>query len=108
MTPKQAARVLLRSRQALLLGSLLLSALWGWRYEGLFRVFADAELRWVGSYDAFFTLLFTFLTMFVVSMLVGAVLTSLMRRRFSSEEWQTLLHDTTTLLDSAWWKKGRG
>jgi hypothetical protein len=106
MTPKQAARILLRTRQALLLGSLVLSAVWAWRDQGLFRIFAEVEIRWTGSYDAFFTLLFTFLTLFVASMLIGAVLTSLMRRRFSRDEWQTLLHDTTALLDSPWRRKG--
>ena len=105
MTPKDAARILLRTRQALLAGSVVLSAVWAWRHEGLFRVFADAALHWTGGYDAFFTLLFTFLTLFVVSMALGAVLTSLMRRRFSKDEWQTLLHDTTALLDSSWWRK---
>lgn len=106
MTPKQAARILLRTRQALLLGSFVLSAVWAWRYQGLFRVLAKLEIRWANSYDAFFTLLFTFLTLFVASMLIGAVLTALMRRRFSKAEWQTLLHDTTALLNSPWRRKG--
>ena len=105
MTPKEAARILLRTRQALLLGSFALAGIWAWRREGLFRIFADAEIRWTARYDAFFTLLFTFLTLFVASMALGAVVTGFMRRRFSKDEWQTLLHDTTALLDSAWWKK---
>ena len=105
MTPKGAAWILLRSRQALLLGSSVLSAIWAWRYQGLFRIFADTAIRWTGSYDPFFALLFTFLTLFVASMALGAVLTSLMRRRFSKDEWQTLLYDTTALLDSPWRKK---
>ncbi|HZR26530.1 MAG TPA: hypothetical protein VFA59_23240 [Vicinamibacterales bacterium] len=105
MTPKQAARVLLRIRQGLLVGSFALSAVWAWRHQGLFRIFAGAEMRWTGSYDAFFTLLFTFLTLFVASMALGAVVTSFMRRRFSNDEWQTVLHDTTALFDRAWWKK---
>lgn len=106
MTPKEAARILLRTRQALLLGSFVLSAVWAWRHQGLFRIFADAAILWTGGYDAFFTLLFTFLTLFVASMALGAVLTSVMRRRFSKDEWQTLLHDTAALLDSSWRKKG--
>ena len=106
MTPKHAARILLRTRQALLFGSFVLSAIWAWRHQGLFRIFAEGEIRWTGSYDAFFTLLFTFLTLFVASMLLGAILTSVMRRRFSKDEWQTLLHDTTALLDSPWRRKG--
>ncbi len=105
MTPKEAARILLRTRQALLLVSFVLSAAWAWRYQGLFRIFADLEIRWTGRYDPFFTLLFTFLTLFVASMALGAVLTSLMRRRFSEDEWQTVLHDTTVLLDSPWRKQ---
>ena len=105
MTPKEAARILLRTRQALLLGSFVLSAVWAWRHEGLFRVFADVATRWTGGYDAFFALLFTFLTLFVASMAAGAILTSVMRRRFSKDEWQAILHDTTALLDSSWWKK---
>jgi hypothetical protein len=107
MTPKRAARILLRTRQALLLGSFVLSGVWAWRFQGLFRLFAQLEIRWASSYDGFFTLLFTFLTLFVVSMLLGAILTNLMRRHFSKDEWQTLLADTTTLLDSSWWKRGR-
>jgi hypothetical protein len=105
MTPKAAARILLRSRQALLFASVVLTAVWAWRRAGLFRLLADLALRWTGGYDPFFTLLFTFLTLFVVSMAAGAVLTSIMRRRFSKDEWQTLLHDTTALLDSPWWRK---
>lgn len=105
MTPKEAARILLRTRQALLLGSFVLAAFWAWRRQGLFRMFADAELRWTARYDPFFTLLFTFLTLFVASMALGAVFTSVMRRRFSKDEWQTVLHDTTALLDSPWRKK---
>ena len=66
MTPKQAARILLRSRQALLVASFAFSGLWAWRYEGLFRVIADLEVRWGKGYDWFFTLMFTFLTLFVV------------------------------------------
>jgi hypothetical protein len=111
MTPKQAARILLRSRQALLLASFALSAFWAWRDSGLFRVLAELEIRWANRYDSFFTLLFTFLTLFVASMLLGSVLTNLMRRQFSKDEWQELLHDTTALLDTpvdfsrriAWW-----
>lgn len=106
MTPKSAARILLRTRQALLLGSFVLSAVWAWRRHGLFRILADVAIRVTGSYDAFFTLLFTFLTLFVVSMALGAVLTSQMRRRFSKDEWQTVLHDTTELLDSSSRRKG--
>ena len=106
MTPKDGARILLRTRQVLLLGSFVLSAVWTWRHQGLFRIFADVAIRWTGSYDAFFTLLFAFLTLFVASMAVAAVLTSLIRRRFSKDEWQTLLHDTTALLDSPWRRKG--
>ena len=105
MTPKEGARLLLRIRQGLLLASVVLSAVWASRHQGLFRILADAEIRWTGGYDAFFTLLFTFLTLFVASMALGAVVTGFMRRRFSNDEWQTLLHDTTALLDSAWWKR---
>ena len=105
MTPKEAARILLRIRQALLFGSVILSAVWASRHQGLFRILADAEIRWTGGYDAFFTLLFTFLTLFVASMALGAAVTGVMRRRFSKDEWQTLLHDTTALVDSAWWKR---
>jgi len=65
---------------------------------------ADTQLRLTGRYDPSFVLLFTFLTLFVVSMALGAALTGLMRRRFSKDEWQTLLNDTTTLWDASWWK----
>jgi hypothetical protein len=105
MTPKEAARILLRTRQALLIGSFVLSAVWAWRRQGLFRILADLELRWTARYDPFFTLLFTFLTLFVASMALGAVVTAVMRRRFSKDEWQTVLHDTTALLDTSWWRK---
>ena len=88
----------------LLLAAFVLSGVWAWRHEGLFRLFADTQLRVTGSYDAPFALLFTFLTLFVVAMALGAVLTGLMRRRFSKDEWQTLLHDTTLLWDASWWK----
>jgi len=40
----------------------------------------------------------------VVSMALGSVLTALMRRRFSKQDWQTLLNDTTMLWDASWWK----
>ena len=43
--------------------------------------------------------------MFVASMALGAVVTNVMRRRFSNDEWQTVLHDTTALLDRSWWKR---
>ncbi len=105
MTPRDAARVLLRARQTLLIGAFALSGVWAWRHEGLFRLFADTQIRWTGSYDAFFALLYTFLTLFVVSMAVGAILTGLMRRRFSLDEWQILLHDTTRLWDRPWWRR---
>lgn len=88
-----------------MLGSFVLSAVWAWRRQGLFRILADVAIRWTGSYDPFFTLLFTFLSLFVASMALGAVLTNVMRRQFSKDEWQTLLHDTTALLDSSWWKR---
>jgi hypothetical protein len=107
MTPREGARVLLRARQGLLLGAFVLSGVWAWRRQGLFRLFADTQVRWTGSYDASFALLFTFLTLFVASMALGAVLTGLMRRRFSKDEWQTLLHDTTTLWDGPWWRRPR-
>ena len=102
MTPREAARLLLRARQALLIGAFVLSGVWAWRRQGLFRVFADTQLRWTGSYDASFALLFTFLTLFVVSMALGAVLTALVRRRFSKDQWLTVLQDTTTLWDGLW------
>jgi hypothetical protein len=105
MTPREAARLLLRARQALLLAAFVLSGVWAWRHQGLFRLLADTQIRLTGSYDASFVLLFTFLTLFVVSMALGAVLTGLMRRRFSKDEWQTLLNDTTMLWDASWWKK---
>jgi len=104
MTPREAARLLLRARQVLLLAAFTLSGVWAWRHQGLFWLLADAQMRMTGSYDAPFVLLFTVLTLFVVSMALGAVLTALMRRRFSKEEWQTLLHDTTSLWDASWWK----
>ena len=102
MTPSRAARILLRTRQLLLLGAFVLSAVWAWRDQGLFRALAGVEIRWTGSYDAFFTLLFTFLGLFVASMMISAVLTSVMRRWFSADEWQTVLQDTTALLDNPW------
>ena len=108
MSPREAARILLRTRQTLLLASFALAGLWAWRREGLFRLLADQEVRWTGGSDAFFTLLFTFLTLFVISMALGAVVTNVMRRRFSKEEWQTVLLDTTALLDSSWWRKFLG
>jgi hypothetical protein len=104
MTPRDAARVLLRARQALLLGAFVLTGVWAWRGQGLFRLIANAQVRWTGGYDAFFALLFTFLTLFVASMALGAILTGLMRRRFSKDEWQTVLRDTTALWDGPWWR----
>ena len=105
MTPREAARILLLARQALFLGSCVLSGLWAWRHQGLFRLFAETQARLTGGYDASFVLLFTFLTLFVASMALGAVLTGLMRRRFSKDEWQALLHDTISLWDSPWWRR---
>ncbi len=102
MTPREAARILLRARQALLLGAFVLTGVWAWRGQGLFRLFTDTQVRWTGGYDASFALLFTFLTLFVASMALGSVLTGVMRRRFSKEEWQILLRDTTTLWDGPW------
>ena len=80
MTPREAARLLLRARQALLLGAFVLSGVWAWRHQGLFWLFASTQMRLTGGYDASFALLFTFLTLFVVSMALGSVLTALMRR----------------------------
>jgi hypothetical protein len=105
MTTKDAARILVRARQALLLGSFVLTAVWGWRREGLFRLFVEMETRWTGRDDPFFTLLFTFLTLFVASMAIGTVFTNVMRRRFSTDEWHTLLLDATALVDRPWWKR---
>ena len=105
MTPKEGARILLRTRQALLLASFVLSAFWAWRHQGLFRLFADIAVDATGSYDAAFTLLFTFLTLFVTSMALGALVTNVMRRRFSADEWQTLLRDTSALHDRSWWRR---
>ncbi len=106
MTPRDAARILLRARQALLLGAFVLTGVWAWRRQGLFRLFANAQVRWTGGYDAFFVLLFTFLTLFVAAMAIGSILTGLMRRRFSKDEWQTVLRDTTALWDGPWWRRG--
>ena len=105
MTTRDAARILLRTRQALLVGACVLSAVWAWRREGIFRLFIEAEVRLTGNDDAFFTLLFTFLTLFVTAMALGAILTSVLRRRFTKEEWHTVLLETTALLDNAWWKR---
>ena len=105
MTPREAARLLLRARQALLLAAFVLAGVWAWRHQGLFWLFADTQIRMTGGYDASFALLFTFLTLFVVSMALGSVLTALMRRRFSKEEWQTLLNDTMMLWDAPWRKR---
>jgi len=89
----------------LLLGAFVLSGVWAWRHQGLFWLFANTQLRLTGGYDASFALLFTFLSLFVVSMALGAALTGLVRRRFSKDEWQTLLNDTATLWDASWWKR---
>lgn len=105
LTSKEAARILLRARQALLLGAFVLTAVWARQRQGLFRFFADTQFRLTGGYDASFALLFTFLTLFVAAMAVGAFLTSLIRRRFSKEEWQAVLLDTTALWDGSWWKR---
>ena len=89
----------------MLLGAFVLSGVWAWRHQGLFWLFANTQLRLTGGYDASFALLFTFLSLFVVSMALGAALTGLVRRRFSKDEWQTLLNDTATLWDASWWKR---
>lgn len=99
MTPAKAARVLLVARAALLAGAFVLSGLWAWRHEGLFRLLAETQQRWTGAYDWSFALLFTFLTLFVTAMAASALLTSILRRRFSREEWQTVLVSATALWD---------
>jgi len=73
---------------------------WAWRDAGLFRLLADTQMRWTGAYDASFALLFTFLSLFVSAMAAGAFLTSLVRRRFSKEEWHTVLLNTTALWEA--------
>lgn len=102
MTPAKAAKILFRTRLALLLGAACLSLFWAWRGAGLFRLLATIQSEWTGSYDRFFTLLFTFLTLFVLAMAAGSIVTSVFRRRFSADEWQTVLHRTTAL-----WDRGR-
>ena len=99
MTTLQAARRLLVARAVLLTGATALTGVWAWRHEGLFRVFTQAQQRWTGNYDASFALLFTFLTMFVAAMAASSLVTSLMRRRFSKEEWHTVLVTSTALWD---------
>ena len=99
MTTLQAARRLLVARAALLGGASVLTGVWAWRHEGLFRLFTEAQQRWTGNYDASFALLFTFLTMFVAAMAASSLVTSLMRRRFSKEEWHTVLVTSTALWD---------
>ena len=101
MTTLQAARRLLVARAALLGGASVLTGVWAWRHEGLFRLFTEAQQRWTGNYDASFALLFTFLTMFVAAMAASSLVTSLMRRRFSKEEWHTVLVTSTALWDRA-------
>ena len=105
MNSKEAARVLLRTRQALLAGSVVLAGVWTWRREGIFRILSDAEERWTGRSDTFFTLMFTFLTLFVVSMAIGAVFTSFIKRRVPKDEWPSVLVDTAALWDGAWRRK---
>ncbi len=95
----RAARTLFLARLVLLLGAVVLSGVWAWRHAGLFRLFTEAQQRWTGNYDASFALLFTFLTMFVAAMAASSFLTSLVRRRFSPEDWLTVLHDATALWD---------
>ncbi|MDO8793906.1 MAG: hypothetical protein Q7J25_04730 [Vicinamibacterales bacterium] len=99
MTPLKAARVLLVARALLLAGAFVLSVVWAWRHEGLFRVFTATQQRLTGNYDASFAALFTFLTMFVAAMAASSLVTSLMRRRFSREEWQAVLVTSTALWD---------
>ena len=41
----------------------------------------------------------------VAAMALGAVLTSVLRRRFTKDEWHTVLLETTALLDNSWWKR---
>ena len=42
MTPMRAARTLFLARLVLLLSAFVLSGVWAWRHEGLFRLFTEA------------------------------------------------------------------
>ena len=99
VTPAKAAQILFRTRLALLVGAAGLAALWAWRGAGLFALLANIQATWPGRSDRVFTLLFTFLTLFVVAMALGSLVTSVFRRRFSPEEWQDVLHGTKALWD---------
>jgi hypothetical protein len=107
MTPQAAARLLLRTRQALLGATCLLCAFWAWRGSGVVRLFEDVQVRWTGAYDSVFAVLFSFLTMFVVCMAIGSVVTRLVKRRVPPEEWETVLRTTTSLWDNSWKRKNR-
>ena len=102
MTPRAAARLLLRIRQALLLASAVLSLVWVWQGSGLVRAFERAQTSLTGRADPFFAALFTFLTLFVVSMAIGSVVTRLVKRRVPKDEWETVLRETTSIWDTTW------
>lgn len=106
MTTDAAARTLLRTRQALLLGAVVLCGVWTWRSSGLVGVFEQAQMRLTGAYDAIFAVMFTFLTMFVVCMAISSVVTRAVKRRVAPEEWETVLRTTTTMWDATWKKQG--
>jgi hypothetical protein len=108
VTSKAAARLLLRVRQLLLLASALLSIAWAWSGGGLVRLFEETQRRWTGRSDPFFAVLFTFLTLFVVSMAIGSVVTRLVKRRVPPEEWQSVLRETASIWDAAWRRKDSG
>ncbi|MEI6670229.1 MAG: hypothetical protein WCP29_18950 [Acidobacteriota bacterium] len=100
MTSKQAAWILLRSRQTLVLLAVVVASVWAWRDQGLFRVFADLENRRLGYEDVFFAWLLTFLVLFAASLLLGAVLTAFVRSQLPDQERQTLGSDSAALLDA--------
>ena len=108
MTADAAARLLLRTRQALFLAACVVCGVWTWRGSGLVALFEQAQTRWTGRYDTFFAVMFTFLTVFVVCMAISSVVTRAVKRRVPPDQWETALRATTTLWDGMWKRPGSG
>ena len=106
MTTDAAARLLLRTRQALFIGACAVCGVWAWRGSGLVALFERVQTRWTGAYDAIFAVMFTFLTMFVACMAIASAVTRAVKRRVAPGDWEAVMRKTTSLWDATWKRQG--
>lgn len=97
MTPQRGALILLRLRQAVAAGALILTIVWGWNDWGVFRTLAELQTGLFGAYSGIITALITFLLLLLAGLVAAAGFTKLLRHRFSAQQWVALKYELDTL-----------